>query len=559
MGGRSVNGKSFTAGWLDAGILLVLWGILLRIQNPGLMADDSGEMVAAAVGLGIPHPPGYPWVVLLGHIMNWLPVGTPAFRMNLLSEGLLLAAVWVSFPLLNSLRGKEPSLASAFRDRIFFVLLLFSIHAFVAQALTAKGVVYALNLFLVCLLMRVGSSDRSGTGTVGATMFLWAIGMANHWQTMVLWSPLVVWNWGRWGKWPGLRILLVGSVLGIVGLSVYLLLPLRAIQDCVPSWGYPVHPSLFYWVLSRKLVSQVEHWVQPFDFYSKSFLEMVRFFARGVFPLLVPMGVVGIGWLFYKRKTWFWKTLLWAGPVLMGVLLIHEDQNTYLVPVYLVSISVALALLAVVGLRCFEDRVKEKRGILFFFLGMGLALLVWDGSVLRAEDKMGYLLASDFGVNVLQDLPRGSVLLAEGDPYVMSVWYQRIAEKRREDVIFEPAVFLVHGWGWKQLADQSPGIAALVRRTSVFQERLQGLADLGAAHPFCYSLGRWKMGGALLEMPGAWRSLGLITTQATATKNKFLSSGENSYRIRVTDPIPMDTASLGILAYYRLAAGSARP
>jgi len=39
---------------------LFLWWVLLRSQNPDLMSDDSGEMIAGSFTLGLPHPPGYP-------------------------------------------------------------------------------------------------------------------------------------------------------------------------------------------------------------------------------------------------------------------------------------------------------------------------------------------------------------------------------------------------------------------------------------------------------------------------------------------------------------------
>ena len=62
---------------------LGLWEVLLRAQNPGLMTDDSGEIATAASCLGICHGPGFPLYILAARLAGFLPVGTPAFRLNL--------------------------------------------------------------------------------------------------------------------------------------------------------------------------------------------------------------------------------------------------------------------------------------------------------------------------------------------------------------------------------------------------------------------------------------------------------------------------------------------
>src|SRR5262245_2970664 len=68
---------------------LLLWGFYLATLSPAFPPDDSPDTVAAALSLAIQHPPGYPLAALLGRaaILS-LPLGGPAFRMNLLSAAL---------------------------------------------------------------------------------------------------------------------------------------------------------------------------------------------------------------------------------------------------------------------------------------------------------------------------------------------------------------------------------------------------------------------------------------------------------------------------------------
>jgi hypothetical protein len=71
--------------WALAVSALVLVGLLLSLA-PSVTFWDAGEFVAAMKILGIPHPPGTPLFVLMGHVFGMLfPFGEYAFRTNLQS------------------------------------------------------------------------------------------------------------------------------------------------------------------------------------------------------------------------------------------------------------------------------------------------------------------------------------------------------------------------------------------------------------------------------------------------------------------------------------------
>ncbi len=68
--------------------LLVLTGYVITLA-PTVTFWDAGEFIAAAKTLGIPHPPGTPLFVLIGHVWGTLlPFGEFAQRTNLLSATL---------------------------------------------------------------------------------------------------------------------------------------------------------------------------------------------------------------------------------------------------------------------------------------------------------------------------------------------------------------------------------------------------------------------------------------------------------------------------------------
>src|SRR5262249_37515694 len=49
---------------------------------PTVTLVDSGELIVAADGLGVAHPPGFPLWVMLAHLGSLVPLGNIAARIN---------------------------------------------------------------------------------------------------------------------------------------------------------------------------------------------------------------------------------------------------------------------------------------------------------------------------------------------------------------------------------------------------------------------------------------------------------------------------------------------
>src|SRR3954453_16554914 len=49
---------------------------------PTVTLTDSGELILAAYGLGVAHPPGFPLWVMLAHLASLVPAGSVAVRIN---------------------------------------------------------------------------------------------------------------------------------------------------------------------------------------------------------------------------------------------------------------------------------------------------------------------------------------------------------------------------------------------------------------------------------------------------------------------------------------------
>ncbi len=128
-----------------------------------IYVGDSGELVAAAATLGIPHPSGYPLYVLLGKLWTLLlPLGSIAWRMSLFSAACAAGACGLFYLTvrrlgLSSLTGVFSSLVLAFGP------------SFWSQANIQR--VYALNaLFLVAAPPPPSSGIGTGPRADGASV-----------------------------------------------------------------------------------------------------------------------------------------------------------------------------------------------------------------------------------------------------------------------------------------------------------------------------------------------------------------------------------------------------
>jgi len=72
--------------WTGLGLALAFLILYEATMYRTIDFGDSGELIAAAYVLGIPHTPGYPLYCLLAKgFMTFLPIGAPAVRVNFMS------------------------------------------------------------------------------------------------------------------------------------------------------------------------------------------------------------------------------------------------------------------------------------------------------------------------------------------------------------------------------------------------------------------------------------------------------------------------------------------
>lgn len=212
--------------WL---LLLLVGGLYFFTLSPDVYLEDSGELIAAAAHLGIAHPSGYPLYLLLGKLFSWLPVGTVAFRFNLMSAVFGVGTALFLFFILRQLAKIFGEEGKGGQWLAFGVSLVFAVGMdFWSQAIDAE--VYTLNALLVAVLTWIflkwwqSHSDRhlywiaflSGLGITNHEMF--AFVLPGFWALIFL----------QLGFRRAFGKIFRSVLLLLLGLSLYLYIPIRA-------------------------------------------------------------------------------------------------------------------------------------------------------------------------------------------------------------------------------------------------------------------------------------------------------------------------------------------
>ena len=209
---------------LSAALLSMV--VYLMTIYPGLFGlGDAAKFAFVGKILGTPHAPGYPLYVMVSHLFSYIPVGTLAYRMNLLSA--LFAAVAVAIVYFaGRVLGLERPVALATSLALGFG------HAFWSKALYAKG--YTLNAALVAagflLLLKWGQSRERRH--LYAAIAIFALSSGNHLIVIALVPALLLFVIATEPRTAlSVRTLLITAGMIAAGLSQYLFVLIRTRQN----------------------------------------------------------------------------------------------------------------------------------------------------------------------------------------------------------------------------------------------------------------------------------------------------------------------------------------
>jgi hypothetical protein len=229
--------------------LAVLLGFLATLA-PTVTFWDAGELVASMRILGIPHPPGTPLLVLIGHVWGTLvPIGEWAFRTNLLTAVFAAASAAMFFLVVHESLG--PWAGAVPRLLTAAAAAFAGAFTFTNWQNSTETEAYAVALFSIAVISWLALRWRAARGTARAPrlllliLFVAGLAIGNHLLALLVGPAIVVFlvltlraapaadpvlrrqEWAKAGVVAGTWALLIGSGLGsttltFVGVALYL-------------------------------------------------------------------------------------------------------------------------------------------------------------------------------------------------------------------------------------------------------------------------------------------------------------------------------------------------
>ncbi|MBN1657150.1 MAG: DUF2723 domain-containing protein [Anaerolineae bacterium] len=428
----------------------VTLGVFVATLAPGLTFDhngtDGGDLITAAYTLGVPHPTGYPTYTLLAWLFTRLPIGTVAYRVNLLSAVSTAAAAACLF-------GSARRLLPAHRPRFLLPAATALTFAFASlpwsQAVISE--VYALlglfaSLFLWLLQRwREGSSDR----WLWLAALVLGLGLGNHITLLFAAPAALILLWPERRRWLRPRVVLPALALFVAGLCVYVYLPLAAAHRPPVNWGHPVTWEQFWWVVGAK-----QYRIFAFS------LDRAAMPARlGTWALLLgdQFGWWGLalalfgGWGWWQRdRALALASVAWVGLIALYAFFYDtNDSHVYLVPAVLL-----LALWWGEGVRRVMGMVAASRPVWRHAALVIVAILPLVSLALHwsAADPDDDGLMEPYIEQVLDtvEVPGGagpsSLLVVRSDGPTFALWYGAYVEQPEADVAVVSGPMLAFIW-----------------------------------------------------------------------------------------------------------------
>jgi hypothetical protein len=487
---------------LCAGVVFVV-GLLLYTLTlaPTVTLVDSGELILAAWGPGVAHPPGFPLWVMLAHLASLLPFGNVAMRINfssalfaalacavlalVVAELIMTDAYAVTSKRTKKSAQQSRNIEESNRGRFLQfapalaagLLMAFSRTLWFYATITE---VYALNalLILVVFFLMVGwrrriletQTAKDGQVTIHdgwlyAAAFIFGLAMGVHHVTVGLTLPAVaVVVYRTQGlKFFTSRRLLYAALISISALvAVYAYLPLAASRSPVMNWGNPRSLQEIWWHITGRQY-RVFFVFSP-AIMGAQFIEFCRMASREFgfpwLPVTLVLGLVGVAGAYKRDRTAFWFLLLILFADLAYSLSyeIAEDKDAYYLPAFM-----SIAIAAGFGIRWLIQFAEARRAPIGAPYVVGAMVIVLTLATAFAanwpfNNRRHYFIADDYVENLLSTIAPDGLLLTQDWQVVSPMFYAQEIEQRRSDVKVIDINLLRRSWYFDYLRHAHPSL-----------------------------------------------------------------------------------------------------
>jgi hypothetical protein len=414
---------------------------------------DGGDLLAAALTNGVPHPTGYPLYTLL--LRGWLWLGEQLNpQLEAAYWGNRLNALCMAGVVAFTAAGAQTLLAER-RGRALWAGLSAAIFAITPLAWSQATIteVYALHALLVAAMGWVALRPPLPHRDILLGLLM-GLGLAHHLTSLLLWPTLLVGQLYTQPRhaWLGTLTRTVGIAL-LVATLFYVSLVWRTLEMGAPalvSWGYPRDPAGLWWLVSGAAYRSYLFSMTPLE-YGGRLLSLMRLLVDQLSPFGFALVIGGLAVWDRQRPALRNGALLWLLPIsLYAAGYNTPDSYIYLLPVvWLMSLMIGQALAS--GSAWLVEHVGVRPS---FILG-GVATLTMVGIALLAlvrlpdhnlrQDRE----AQEFLADAATTLEAGSLVITLDDAPTFALWYG-VTDKRLTQSVPDLIIvnYALYQFGW---------------------------------------------------------------------------------------------------------------
>ncbi len=431
-------GLSAALGALTAYLLTLAPGVVWA--GAGI---DSGDFATAVAVGGVPHPTGYPTLMLLGLAVRAIPLGDLALWLNVLTA-LAAAGSLIPLGLLAARLRPRPGLSIPLPEAASAaaVLTLYGLAPLVwSNAVVTE--VYALASLLLWSAIYAAVRARVDEGA-GSHATLWAtasgtllgLGTGAH-ITVVLGAPAqaAILLQGQRRTRTSRRPTALWAAGLVVGCSVFAYLPVAASLDPPVNWGDPSTLERFWSVVSAEIYHSRLGGSDPGAIAANA-AWLLGSPARQLTWVLLPLLAFG-GASLTRRRAWAALATGWIAAIALSVSALYTSRDD---EVFVLPALAAAALWSAVGV--FDvGRWTSLGGVgARRLVAATLAALLVTASVIRGTELAEEVSMRDathaagFAHAALTQADPNTVILTNDDRATFPLWYARHAPGGRSDV-----------------------------------------------------------------------------------------------------------------------------
>ncbi len=421
--------------------------VYLITLAPDVYFTDSGELASVASSLGIAHPTGYPLFTLVGHLWSGLLPWSPVYNLNLMAAvATAISACFIffaSYELVSnlSLKKKVGQLVTDLDDLLLslFVSLGYSFALTTWKQATSVEV-YSLQLVIISLylylVIKAYFTKEDSARLLIAAGFTLGLGFANHLTSFMLIPAGLIVLFAKTNKRD--RWKLLGFVVGatLVGILLYLYLPVRSSQSPEFNWG-AVHRSFdkfWYHVTGAQyqvwMFSDGNAWKENF----KLFFSLIPSQLTWIGVLFL---VYGLYVSFKQSRTMFYVLI----STLLLCVFYSLNYSIHDIDSYFVTAYVAMFLFLLIGAK---QLILKQKNLIYLFAFVPLFNLY---SNYTESDLSTDYSVSEYERLVTESAEENAIIIsAQWDFWVSARWYKDKIEEERQDIALIEKELLRRTW-----------------------------------------------------------------------------------------------------------------